>query len=257
MSRSPRKRLGQNFLLDSGVVARMVSAIAPRQGDTMLEIGPGEGALTGPLLEHTGGLTVVELDQELIPALRARFGSAVSVIEGDALELDPAGLAPAEGGLRVVGNLPYSVSTPILFHLLEATSAIGDLHLLLQREVVDRMVAPAGSKLRGRLSVMVQYRCSVQRCFNVPAGAFYPAPKVMSSFVRLVPHRPLPVAARDEARLREVVTAAFGKRRKTLRNSLRGLLVEEAFAEAGIDPGRRAETLEVAEFVRLADVADG
>ncbi len=255
MSHRPRKRFGQNFLRDPSVIQRMVTAIAPRQGQTLLEIGPGEGALTEPLLERLGSLTAVELDRDLAPRLRERFGPALTVIEGDALELDPAGLAPAQGRLRVVGNLPYNVSTPILFHLLAAADTIEDLHLLLQREVVDRMVAPPGSRTRGRLSVMVQYRCRVERCFNVPAGAFFPAPKVMSSFVRLVPHRLLPAPAQDEAWLQEVVTAAFAGRRKTLRNSLKGRVAEAAFEAAGVDPGARAETLSVEAFVRLADAA--
>ena len=255
MSRRPRKRLGQNFLRDPAVIERMITTIGPRRGETMLEIGPGEGALTAPLLERLGALTAIELDRDLAPELRERLGPALTVIEGDALAVDPAALAPSGGRLRVVGNLPYNVSTPILFHLLGAAASIEDLHLLLQREVVDRLVAPAGSRLRGRLSVMVQYRCRAERCFNVPAGAFVPAPRVISSFVRLVPHRELPAPAQDEAVLERVVADAFGQRRKTLRNSLRGWLDAEQMAAAGVDPGRRPETLEVAEFVRLADAA--
>ncbi len=259
MSHHPRKRFGQNFLHDPAVIGRMVQAIAPRPGDSVLEIGPGHGALTEPLLERLGELTAIELDRDLAPRLRERLGPALTVIEGDALDQDIAALAsPADGGrLRVVGNLPYNVSTPILFHLLGAAEHIEDLHLLLQREVVDRMVAGPGSRIRGRLSVMVQYRCRVERCFNVPAGAFHPVPKVMSSFVRLTPYRALPHPAANERILQEIVTAAFGGRRKTLRNSLRRWLTGTAIESAGVDPGRRAETLEVAEFVQLANVAAG
>ncbi|MFW6380120.1 MAG: 16S rRNA (adenine(1518)-N(6)/adenine(1519)-N(6))-dimethyltransferase RsmA [Halorhodospira sp.] len=255
MSHRPRKRFGQNFLRDPAVIERMITAIAPRPGQALLEIGPGEGALTGPLLERLGQLTAVELDRDLAPALRERYGPALTVLEADALGLDPAALAPADGRLRVVGNLPYNVSTPILFHLLAAAEHIEDLHLLLQREVVDRMVAAPGSKTRGRLSVMVQYRCRVERCFNVAAGSFYPAPQVLSSFVRLRPHRPLPEPAQDEALLERIVTAAFGGRRKTLRNSLKGVVTPEAFTAAEVDPGQRAEALTVASFVRLANAA--
>ncbi|MFP4130298.1 MAG: 16S rRNA (adenine(1518)-N(6)/adenine(1519)-N(6))-dimethyltransferase RsmA [Halorhodospira sp.] len=257
MSHRPRKRLGQNFLRDPAVAQRMIAAIGPEPGQALLEIGPGEGALTAPLLERLGALTAVELDRDLASTLRARFGPALTVIEGDALALDLAGMAPAGGRLRVVGNLPYNVSTPILFHLLAAADHLADLHLLLQREVVDRLVAPPGGRTRGRLSVMVQYRCRVERCFNVAAGSFYPAPQIMSSFVRLVPHRPLPEPAQDEALLQRLVAAAFGARRKTLRNSLKGLVPPAAIEAAGVDPARRAEDLAVADFVRLADAASG
>lgn len=252
MRHRPRRRFGQNFLHDRAVIERMITAIAPQSGQNVVEIGPGEGALTAPLLERLGVLTAVELDRDLAAALEQRFGDALDLICADILELDPAVLLPNQGRLRVVGNLPYNVSTPILFQLLAAADQIDDMHLLLQREVVDRMLAVPGSKARGRLSVMVQYRCAVRRCFNIPAGAFYPVPKVMSSFVRLVPHRPLTVAADDEKRLAEVVAAAFSGRRKTLRNSLRGLVSPAAMERAGVDPGRRAETLSVAEFVSLA-----
>lgn len=236
----------------------MIAHIAPQPGHEMVEIGPGQGALTGPLLDRLGRLTAVELDRDLAAQLEQRFTDRLQLIVGDALELDLAAARPEDeqrGGqnrLRVVGNLPYNVSTPILFHLLSMAERIEDMHLLLQKEVVDRMLAPAGTKERGRLSVMIQYRCSVERCFNVPAGAFFPPPKVMSSFVRLIPHRVLPLAATDEQWLARVVTAAFGGRRKTLRNSLRGLVSAESMAQVGVDPVRRAESLSVEEFVRIA-----
>ncbi|MBK1734006.1 16S rRNA (adenine(1518)-N(6)/adenine(1519)-N(6))-dimethyltransferase [Halorhodospira abdelmalekii] len=256
----PRRRFGQNFLHDAAVIERMITAIAPRSDQTLLEIGPGEGALTAPLLERVATLYAVEIDRDLAAALAERFAPTLRLIEGDALTLDLASLQPPAGErLRVVGNLPYNVSTPILFHLLANCELIADLHLLLQREVVDRMVAPPGGKTRGRLSVMVQYRCAVTRCFNVPAGAFFPVPKVMSSFVRLTPHRPLPHPAADEPLFERIVAAAFAGRRKTLRNSLRSLLPEATegplWEATGIDPGRRAETVSVAEFVALSNAA--
>ncbi|MCG5529347.1 16S rRNA (adenine(1518)-N(6)/adenine(1519)-N(6))-dimethyltransferase RsmA [Halorhodospira halochloris] len=252
MSHRPRKRFGQNFLHDRAVIERMVAHIAPQQGQQLLEIGPGQGALTEPLLDRLGSLTAVELDRDLALALEQRFGQRLHLLVGDVLELDLQPYLPDQGRLRVVGNLPYNVSTPILFHLLAVAEHIEDMHLLLQKEVVDRMLAAPGSKARGRLSVMIQYRCHVERCFNVPAGAFFPAPKVMSSFARLVPYRQLPAAARDEQRFAKVVAAAFSTRRKTLRNSLRGLVDEQKIVRAGVDPGRRAESLTVAEFVNIA-----
>ncbi len=250
----PRRRFGQNFLHDTAVLRRMVASIRPKPGQAVVEIGPGKGALTVPLLEAAGRLVAVELDRDLVPLVKARCAGTgdLEVINTDALTVDFHALAAERGPLRVVGNLPYNVSTPILFHLLAASPDIVDLHLLLQREVVQRMAAPPGSKARGRLSVMVQYRCTVERLFDVPPGAFHPVPKVTSTFVRLTPHREPPVAVADEKALAAVVTAAFGGRRKTLRNSLKGIVDAEAMARAGVDPGRRAEELTLDEFARLA-----
>lgn len=230
----------------------MVSHIAPQPGQDMLEVGPGQGALTAPLLERLGRLTAIELDRDLAEQLKQRFGEPLQLIVDDALEFDIAPYLPQQSGLRVVGNLPYNVSTPLLFRFLAVAERLADMHLLLQKEVVDRMLALPGSRARGRLSVMIQYRCAVYRCFNVPAGAFFPTPKVMSSFVRLVPHRELPVAASDERWFMRLVTAAFSARRKTLRNSLRDLVGETDIKRAGVDPERRAETLSVEEFVKIA-----
>ncbi|MFW5909211.1 MAG: 16S rRNA (adenine(1518)-N(6)/adenine(1519)-N(6))-dimethyltransferase RsmA [Thiohalospira sp.] len=251
----PRKRFGQNFLHDPNIIQRIVDAVAPRPDEALVEIGPGEGALTEPLLAAAGRLTAVELDRDLAAALRVRFGEALTVVEADATRVDLDALVPERGEtpLRLVGNLPYNVSTPLLFHLLGQRHAVRDMHFMLQREVVERMGARPGSRQYGRLSVMVQYHCAVTPLFRVPAGAFRPAPKVESMVVRLVPHTEPPVAVADEARLAAVVTRAFGARRKTLANALKGELDAEAIRAAGIDPGARAETLDLAAFARLAN----
>jgi 16S rRNA (adenine1518-N6/adenine1519-N6)-dimethyltransferase len=253
----PRKRFGQNFLRDTSVVDRIVAAIGPRPGERLVEIGPGEGAMTAPLLEAAGTLTAIELDRDLVARLRMRFppGSGLELIEGDALTYDFRALA-GDGPLRLVGNLPYNISTPLLFHLFAQHDAVADMHFMLQKEVVDRLAAGPGSKTYGRLSVMAQYACTVTPLLAVPPGAFRPPPKVDSMVVRLVPHARTPVTVTDPARLQVVVTAAFAQRRKTLRNSLRELLDADAMRAADIDPGRRAETLSLAEFARLANLAE-
>ncbi len=255
----PRKRFGQHFLHDRGVLQRMVAAIAPARDDALLEIGPGEGALTAPLLERLARLHVVELDRDLAAALPARVPhpERLRVQVGDALRLSLAQLAPAPAGLRVVGNLPYNVSTPLLFHLLGQVEWVRDMHFLLQKEVVERLAAAPGGGDYGRLSVMVQYHCAVEKLFTVGPGAFRPPPRVDSAFVRLRPHRPLPWPARDEAAFAELVRRAFTQRRKTLRRSLQGLAGPAHFAAAGIEPERRPETLAVAEFVALANAVAG
>ncbi len=244
----PRKRFGQNFLHDPGVIGRIVTAIGPRPGDRMVEIGPGLGALTRPLLEALGELDAVELDRDLVAELHNLPG--LRIHQADALRFDFCALA-GDDKLRVVGNLPYNISTPLLFHLLDQAECISDMHFMLQKEVVDRLAAPPGGGDYGRLSVMVQYRCRVERVLTVSPGAFNPPPKVESAVVRLVPHESPPVEA-DPASLREVVTRAFAHRRKTLRNNLKGFIPAEQIEAAGIDPGRRAETLSLGEFARLA-----
>jgi len=250
----PRKRFGQNFLHDPNIIRRIVEAVAPKSDQALVEIGPGEGALTEPLLAAAGRLTAVELDRDLAAALRDRFGPALTVVEADATRVELDSLVPdRETPLRLVGNLPYNVSTPLLFHFLGYRNAVRDMHFMLQREVVERMGARPGSRQYGRLSVMVQYHCAVTPLFRVPAGAFRPAPKVESMVVRLVPHAEPPVAVADEARLAAVVTRAFGARRKTLANALKGELDAEAIRAAGVDPGARAETLDLAAFARLAN----
>ena len=249
----PRKRFGQHFLHDAGIVARLVSAIRPRPEDAIIEIGPGEGVLTGPLLDSGARVTAIELDRDLAAALPERLGlpKNLEVIQEDVLAVDLAALAATP--VRVVGNLPYNISTPIMFHLFAWRDAIVDMHFMLQKEVVDRLVAQPGSKQYGRLSVMAAFHCRMERLFTVPPGAFRPPPKVDSAIIRMVPR------AIDEAmlerlpQLEEVVRRAFGQRRKTLRNALKGLLDEKAIQAAGIDPTARAETVALEGFVDLVD----
>ena len=249
----PRKRFGQHFLTDRHYLERIVGAIAPRPGDAMVEIGPGTGLLTDELTRTLGHLHVVEIDRDLAAALRNRYPpDRVTVHEADALEFDFASL-PAP--LRVAGNLPYNVSTPILFRMAGLAQRLVDCTFLLQKEVVDRMAAAPDTADYGRLSVMLQYRFTVDPLLRVPPGAFTPPPKVDSAVVRMAPlgaSRPL---ARDDARFAAVVAAAFSQRRKTLRNAARALVTDEAFARAGIDPGRRGETLSVKEFIALSDAS--
>jgi 16S rRNA (adenine1518-N6/adenine1519-N6)-dimethyltransferase len=253
LSHVPRKRFGQHFLADRHYVARIVAAIDPRRDDIVVEIGPGLGALTEPLLDRLDRLHVVEIDRDLAARLVETHPSErLAVHLADALEFDFAAL-PA--GLRVVGNLPYNISTPLLFRLAEFAGRIRDLTFMLQKEVVDRMVAAPGTPDYGRLSVMLQYRFDMARLFDVPPGAFRPPPKVDSAVVRMVPRPAGVLAARDPVRLAAVVTAAFGQRRKTLRNAVAGLLEPGDIERAGIDPGVRGETLSVDDFVRLANAA--
>ncbi|WP_455385049.1 16S rRNA (adenine(1518)-N(6)/adenine(1519)-N(6))-dimethyltransferase RsmA [Acidihalobacter prosperus] len=256
MNHVPRKRFGQHFLHDPNVIERIAAAIAPQPDDTLVEIGPGEGALTAALLARIPRMHAVELDRDLVPRLRARFGDALEVHQADALRFDFAALAPPEG-LRVAGNLPYNISTPLIFHLLDNAAQIRDMTFLLQLEVVERLAAEPGGKQYGRLSVMVQYRCRAESLFRVGPGAFTPPPKVDSAVVRLQPHAVLPHPAKDEALFARIVAQAFAQRRKTLGRALRGMLDASRIAAAGIDPVRRAETLSVAEFVALADAAAG
>jgi 16S rRNA (adenine1518-N6/adenine1519-N6)-dimethyltransferase len=254
----PRKRFGQHFLHDPNVIARIVRAIDPQPDQRLVEIGPGLGAITLPLLERTGRLEVVEIDRDVIPVLeeRARALGGELVVHGvDALEFDFATLRTGGPRLRLVGNLPYNISTPLLFHLLDAVDAIDDMHFMLQKEVVDRMAAQPDTGDYGRLTVMLAARCRVEKLFEVGPGAFRPPPRVHSAIVRVVPHGTAPFAVPDPARFARVVAAAFGQRRKTLRNALRGVVDEAGFAAAGVDPGRRAETLAPAEYAALATAA--
>jgi len=249
-----RRRFSQNFLHDPATIARIVDAIAPQAQDRIVEIGPGAGALTAPLLARCEHLTAVEIDRSLAHALSERFdGARLTLIQADALKIDWGALARQSGGpLRIVGNLPYHISTPLLFAWLPIAPFVADQHVMLQKEVVDRIVARPGNRNYGRLSVMLQFRYGVERLFNVAPGCFTPAPKVQSSVIRL---RPLPLAALaavDIATFSRVVTAAFGQRRKTLRNALSAVMPEAAVRQAGVDPGARAETLDIAAFARLA-----
>jgi 16S rRNA (adenine1518-N6/adenine1519-N6)-dimethyltransferase len=244
----PRKRFGQHFLADTSVLDRIVSAIDPRPGQALIEIGPGLGALTRPLLERCERLTVVELDRDLVARLRKN--PALDVIEADALKVDFCAMATERGArLRVVGNLPYNISTPILFHLLPAAAQIEDQHFMLQKEVVDRMAAAPCGKDYGRLSVMLQWRYHIESLFDVPPVAFEPPPRVHSSVVRMTPW-PAP-AALDPALLEAMVAAAFSQRRKLLRHSLGRWLEARGFA-GEFNLQRRAEEVPVAEYVALA-----
>ena len=251
----PKKSLGQHFLTDHGMIDMIVLAVDPRPGDRLVEIGPGQGAITLPLLRRHGELTAIEFDRDLIvPLSHAAQGvGTLTVIHKDVLEVDFTKLA-AEDKLRLVGNLPYNLSSPILFHALEHAGVVRDMHFMLQKEVVDRMAATPGSKVYGRLSVMLQAYCTVTSLFDVPPTAFRPPPTVDSAVARLVPHAPEQVGINDHKRFADVVRAAFGQRRKTLRNALSGVCDSEQIEAAGLRPDLRAEQVEVAAFVRLANL---
>ena len=254
-----RKRFGQHFLHDAAVIGRILDAIDPKPGERIIEIGPGRGALTWPLLQRAGKLEVIEIDRDLASALRndTRNGGRLTVHVQDALRTDFGALRADGPKLRIVGNLPYNISTPLLFHLLQANDAIADMHFMLQKEVVDRIVAAPGGKDYGRLGVMLSVYADAERLFDVGRGAFQPPPKVTSAVLRLRP----PAAPRypelaalgvpGERRLQRLVTAAFSQRRKTLRNSLRGLVQVADIEACGIDPQWRAEVLTPAQFVQL------
>ncbi|MGG2398290.1 16S rRNA (adenine(1518)-N(6)/adenine(1519)-N(6))-dimethyltransferase RsmA [Pseudomonas sp. SH1-B] len=250
-----RKRFGQNFLHDAGVIDRILRAIRAKEGERLLEIGPGQGALTEGLLGSGAQLDVIELDLDLIPILQSKFGDnpRFHLNQGDALKFDFTRLDAEPRSLRVVGNLPYNISTPLIFHLLDNAPLIRDMHFMLQKEVVERMAAGPGGGDWGRLSIMVQYHCRVEHLFNVGPGSFNPPPKVDSAIVRLVPHETLPHPAKDHRLLERVVREAFNQRRKTLRNTLKQLLPTEAIEAAGVDGSLRPEQLDLAAFVRLAD----
>ena len=248
-----KKRFGQHFLHNKNILSRIVEYVAAKPGERIVEIGPGEGALTLPLLRAAGSLTVIELDRDLIEPLRTRASGVgeLTIVHRDVLEVDIAALAVG-GTIRLVGNLPYNISTPILFHCLDHAAAIRDMHFMLQKEVVERMAAGPGSKTYGRLSVMLQLRCAVEPLFDVPPTAFTPPPKVDSAVVRLVPLSPDRLPKVDFDVIDRVVRAAFGQRRKTLSNALKGVADADDLAAAGIDPRLRAEQLAPATFVALA-----
>ena len=250
----PRKRFGQHFLTDPHFVARIVDCIAPQAGQRLVEIGPGQGALTRPLLERTDHLDVVELDRDLIPHLKAlsTANHTLSVHEADALKFDFCSLQQGPEKLRVVGNLPYNISTPLLFHLTGQLACIRDMHFMLQKEVVQRITATAGNGSYGRLTVMLSYYCRSEYLFTVPPGAFYPPPRVDSAIVRLIPHQQPPVDVADVALFAQLVNQAFSQRRKTLRNSLKSLLIPTDIEAAGVDPSLRPERLNLAEFASLS-----
>ncbi|HVR81079.1 MAG TPA: 16S rRNA (adenine(1518)-N(6)/adenine(1519)-N(6))-dimethyltransferase RsmA [Luteimonas sp.] len=249
-----KKHLGQNFLHERSVIDKIVLAVNPQPGERIVEIGPGQGALTLPLLDRHGALTAIEFDRDLVQPLAAAASThgALTLIPADVLSVDFTALA-AGGQIRLVGNLPYNLSSPILFHALDHAVAIRDMHFMLQKEVVERMAAAPGSKVYGRLTVMLQAYCAVTPLFTVPPGAFRPAPKVDSAVVRLVPRAPDSIGIIDRARFAQVVRAAFGQRRKTLRNALNGVADSATIEAAGLRSDARAEQLSVDDFVRLSN----
>ena len=250
-----RKRFGQHFLHDRNLVDLMVRTLGLQKDDTLVEIGPGRGALTYPLLEQLPHLHVVELDRDLIALLRQENSpERLTIHESDALRFDFRTLKPADKPLRVIGNLPYNISTPLIFHLLSQADAISDMTFMLQKEVVDRLTASPGTRDWGRLSIMVQYHCQADYLFFVPPGAFSPPPKVDSAVVRLIPHASPPHPANDEEHLRRLVAQAFTQRRKAIRNSLKSQVTLEQFEQAGIDAGLRPDQLTVADYVTLANL---
>ena len=249
-----KKQLGQHFLADAHYVEKIVLAVNPKDGERLVEIGPGQGAITFPLLRRHPQLTVIEFDRDLIAPLTAAAAplGELTIVHRDVLQVDFTELA-AGSQIRLVGNLPYNISSPILFHALEHAAAISDMTFMLQKEVVDRMAAAPGSKVYGRLSVMLQAWCEVTSLFVVPPGAFRPPPKVDSAVARLVPRDPATVGIADPKHFAELVKAAFGQRRKTLRNALNGIVDEAGFAAAGVRSDLRAEQLDVADFIALSN----
>jgi 16S rRNA (adenine1518-N6/adenine1519-N6)-dimethyltransferase len=256
MAHIPRKRFGQNFLHDHRIIYNIISSIQARPGEHWVEIGPGQGALTEPLLKEGVRLDVVELDRDLVALLKEKFKrhDNLRIHSADALKFDFALLVDDSRKLRVIGNLPYNISTPLMFHLLDNAACIQDMHFMLQKEVVDRICAAPGSKKYGRLSVMMQYYCATELLFDVPPESFDPAPQVMSAIVRLIPHQQPPVEVHDVARLNKVVTQAFSQRRKTLRNSLKTLIAEQDIEALNIDPTLRAEMISLSDFAKLSNL---
>ncbi|MCH8958069.1 MAG: 16S rRNA (adenine(1518)-N(6)/adenine(1519)-N(6))-dimethyltransferase RsmA [Proteobacteria bacterium] len=254
MTHRPRKRFGQHFLHDPAVIERIVRAIDPRPGDTIIEIGPGRGAITLPLLQKHGALEAVELDRDLVALLREKAAGHGELLihEADALKFDFRQRKQAGGPLKIVGNLPYNVSTPLLFHLLGQIDCVSVMYFMLQKEVVERMAAAPGNKRYGRLTVMLAASVKVEKLFTIGAGAFKPPPAVESAFCSLTPWPQRPFEVPDPERFRQLVTQAFSARRKTLRNALRGMVSVEQIGGLGIDPGLRPENLSPAQFAALA-----
>ncbi|OIO76782.1 MAG: 16S rRNA (adenine(1518)-N(6)/adenine(1519)-N(6))-dimethyltransferase [Gallionellaceae bacterium CG1_02_56_997] len=251
-----KKKFGQNFLVDQAIIAEIISVIGPAEDDNLVEIGPGLGALTRPLLKRLKQLHVVEIDRDIIARLESDYPQPhprLVIHAGDALQFDFATLGAP---LRIVGNLPYNISSPLLFHFAGYAERIKDMHFMLQNEVVERMVAEPSSAAYGRLSVMLQCRFYMEKLLDVPPESFRPAPKVDSAIVRMIPLPADQLIVRNEKRFAAIVRTAFGQRRKTLRNTLRGYLDEAGFAQLGIDPQARAENLSVAEFARIAEYLD-
>lgn len=256
LGHTARKRFGQNFLVDDSVIGNIVKAINPVDGENLVEIGPGLGALTEQVCEEVNHLTVVELDRDLAKRLIAHpfIQDKLTVIEADAMKYNFTELMQEDRPLRIFGNLPYNISTPLMFHLFEYAEHIQDMHFMLQKEVVNRLAAQPGNKHFGRLTVMTQYFCDVIPVLDVPPTAFKPPPKVDSAVVRLVPHKVKPITVQDKQRLDQVCSAAFNQRRKTIRNSLKGFASAEQLESLGIDPGIRAESLTLKDFANIANL---
>lgn len=253
-----RKRFGQNFLIDHGVIRDIVRAVHPQKSDVIVEIGPGKGAITQLLADSCDNISVIELDRDLVPWLKVKFEKHPNfqLFQADALQFDFAQLIQSEQSLRIVGNLPYNISTPLIFHLLTYSTQVHDMHFMLQKEVVKRMAAQAGDSAYGRLGIMVQYYCAVENLFEVPPTAFDPAPKVDSAIVRLVPHKQLPHPATNFKTLEKLVNVAFQQRRKTLRNALKQLLDPSIIEQLPIDTSARAEEISLAEYVATSNLLD-
>jgi 16S rRNA (adenine1518-N6/adenine1519-N6)-dimethyltransferase len=256
MQHHAKKRFGQNFLVDDNIIQRIVDSIKPQVGDTIIEIGPGLGAITLPLLQRTEELHVIELDRDVIPKLlfNCRNDGTLIVHEMDVLKFNFNDFrmgTPTQNKLRIVGNLPYNISTPVLFLLLKNRHDVQDMHFMLQKEVVERIAAPPGNRIYGRLSVMIQTYFKVTPLFIVPANAFSPQPKVESAILRLVPDDTFSKAIKDHKAYEDLIRMAFSQRRKTIKNNLKGLCTSEQLSAAGIDPGQRSEELAVDDFLRL------
>ena len=249
------KSLGQNFLHDQNIVDKIVEQIEPKNNEHLVEIGPGQGALTKPLASSGAKLDCIELDRDLAKYLDKEFSEVegVSIFQQDGLKFDLSTLTDTEKSLRIIGNLPYNISTPVIFHLLKSHQLICDMIFMLQLEVVQRLVATAGGKNYGRLGLMVQYFCEVEHLFNVPSSAFTPKPKVVSAIVRLKPHSDFPLEAKDPECLQTVIRTAFNQRRKTLKNSLRTIISKKVLNELPIDAGLRPEKLSLADYVLISD----
>lgn len=257
-SHRPKKQLGQNFLVDNNIIHKIIAIIQPKSHDRMVEVGPGLAALTAPLLDYLERLDVVEYDKDIITFLNEKYKDEPRLVihQSDALKFDFSSVEAnqAQTKLRVVGNLPYQISTPLIFHLLSYSQLIQDMTFMLQKEVVDRMVAEPGTKTYGRLSVMVQYFCKASKRLSVPKGAFNPPPKVESAIVTLVPyHHDSPHPRTDEELLRTLTTLAFNQRRKTIRNALKSYVTAEGIEAAGIDANLRGEKLSLNDFINLTN----
>ena len=254
-SHTPRKRFGQNFLQDKNVIEKIITSINPSSHESMVEIGPGQGALTGYLLSYLKHLDVIELDRDLIPGLRAlsQDENQLTIYQADVLQFDFHRLFDGENKLYVVGNLPYNISTPLLFHLFSQIDVIQEMYFMLQKEVAERLCANVGTKAYGRLGIMAQYYCKMEMLFDVPPEAFYPAPQVTSSFIQLTPYQKLPHDECDTEILSTIVAKAFNQRRKTIRNAFKDMITVDQLNSLGIDPGLRPEQLTLAQYIALTN----